>query len=400
MKGATHDVRLDARDRILFNKWRPSMIKVPVMYPSLTGNEKKYVLEALESTWIGGEGSFLTRFEKEWADVCGVKECIAVSNGTVALHMALLAMGIGQGDEVIVPALTYVATANAVRYVGAEPVFTDIDPKTWCLDPRLIEASITRRTRCIIPVHLHGHPADIDEIRKVAALYNVSILCDAAQAHMAVYKGKPVGSHGDIETFSFHVGKIFTCGEGGAITLNNSRLADWIRMVKSHGMDPSRRFFHPVVGYNYRLTNVQAAILCAQIERRQEIIAKRRHIFNRYTANLRGTPGLSFQPIADWAEPCPWVFAMTVDPSASSVSRDRLMAELRERGIECRPLYTTLNKLPQYRELSAMRGDHCPEGELLSSTGLYLPSSTDLSDELVDWISEAVRVTLGKKLID
>jgi perosamine synthetase len=367
------------------------MNRIPVMAPSLNGNEEKYVRDAISSTWISGAGAYLERFEREWAEICGTKECVTAFNGTVVLHLALLALGAGPGDEVIVPALTYVATANAVRYVGAEPVFVDVDPGTWCIDPTVIEAAITRRTKGIIPVHLLGHPADMDAIRKIADLYKFWVLCDAAQAHMATYKGKPVGSLGDLETFSFHVGKIFTCGEGGAITLNDPKLAKWLRMVRSQGMDPERQFFHPLTGFNYRMTNLQAAVLCAQIERRDEILERRRQAFKRYADNLQGTPGIYFRPVAEWAVSCPWVFAITIDKKEFGCSRDQVISALSKKGIESRPFYFPLHKLPPYRELSSSRGDKCPTAEHLSEVGMYLPSSTDILESEVDFISETLQ---------
>jgi perosamine synthetase len=366
------------------------MKKIPLMSPHLMGNEKKYILDAVDSTWIGGAGAYIDRVEREWAEICCVKECVTSANGTVALHLALLAFGAGPGDEVIVPALTYVATANAVRYVGAEPVFVDVDPDTWCIDPRKIEAAITRRTKGIMPVHLHGHPADIDPVRKLANLYKLWIICDAAQAHMATYKGKSVGSLGDIETFSFHVGKVFTCGEGGALTLNDSNLAAWLRMIRGHGMDPDRRFFHPMPAFNYRLTNMQAAVLCAQFESRDSILEQRNQVFKRYRANLAGVPGVGMQPIAPWAVPCPWFFTITIDDRLFGCSRDMIMAALADKGIESRPFYVPLHQLPHYRELAIKRGDTCPEAERLSRIGLTLPSSTALANNEIDFIVEIV----------
>lgn len=367
------------------------MYKIPLMAPSLRGNEQKYVADVIASTWIGGVGSYLERFEREWAELCGTKECVAAANGTVSLHLALLALGAGPGDEVIVPALTYVATANAVRFVGAEPVFVDIDPVTWCIDPQRIEAAITRRTKGIMPVHLHGHPADMDAISKLADLYKFWTLADSAQAHLATYKNRPVGSLADIESFSFHVGKILTCGEGGALTLNDSKMAKWLRMVRGHGMDPERRFFHPTTAYNYRLTNLQASLLCAQLERREEILQRRRHTFRRYETNLRGTPGIGFQQVAPWAVTCPWVFCITIDSQEFGQTRDQLIETLAEEGVESRRFGIPLHKLPPFREQSLARGDQCPVAEHFSETGLYLPSSTDLQDDQVDYVCEVVR---------
>ena len=367
------------------------MKHIPVMNPSLTGNEKKYIQEAVESTWIGGSGHYVDRIEREWAELCGVKECVVAANGTVAIQMALLGLGVGPGDEVIVPALTYVATANAVRYTGAEPVFVDIDPETWCMDPSLIEPAITRRTKAIIPVHLFGHPADMDEINKIAGLYNLHVMVDAAQGHLASYKNRPVGSLGDMATFSFHVGKIFTCGEGGAITLDDSKTAEWLRMIRGHGMDPERRFYHPMTAFNYRLTNMQCAVLCAQIERRSEILEKRRRWFKQYEENLTGVQGLSFRPVAEWAFLCPWVFCITINEAQFGCSRDQLIEKLASVGIESRPFYYPLHSLPPFRELSSQRNEHCPVTDRLAKEGMYLPSSTDITDDEIDFVCDSVR---------
>lgn len=372
------------------------MYRIPIMTPSLSGNEKKYITEALDSTWIGGAGSYIDRIEKEWAGLCGVNECVVTSNGTVALQLALLALGAGPGDEILVPALTYVATANAVRHVGAEPVFVDVDPETRCLDPLRIEDAITRRTKGIIPVHLFGHPVDMDRVDKIASLYKLWTLADAAQGHLAKYKGRDVGSLADISTFSFHVGKVFTCGEGGAIVLNDAKLASWMRFMRGHGMDAERRFFHPVTAFNYRLTNLQCAVLCAQLERREEIFSRRRRCFKRYTDNLQGTPGLAFQPVAEWAVTCPWVFCLTIDQSESACSRDQLIEILASQGIESRPFSIPLHTLPPFREQSRLRGDHCPVAEHLGRTGMYLPSSTDIVDDDIDLVCDVVRTAIEK----
>jgi perosamine synthetase len=289
------------------------MIKIPLASPDLTGNEEKFAVEAIRSTWISSTGPFVQRFEKEFAELCEVRAAISVCNGTVALHLALLALDVRPGDEVLVPSLTYIATANAVRYVGAEPVFVDIDPNTWCLDPNLLEANITRRTKGIIAVHLYGHPADMDAINHIAAVHGLWVVEDAAEAHLARYKGRPVGGLGHIGTFSFYGNKVFTCGEGGALTVNDPHLELRIRTLRGQGMDPQRRYYFPVTGYNFRLTNVACAILCAQLERHEQIISQRRQIFATYRELLQGIPGVGFQPVAAWSEPTPWLFCLTVD---------------------------------------------------------------------------------------
>ena len=243
----------------------PKGFEIPLANPDLKGNEANYALEAIQSGWIG-TGPFIKRFEAEFARLSGARAAVACANGTVALHLAFRAMGLAPGDEVILPSFTYVATANAVRLCGAEPVFVDVDPHTWCIDPERVEQSITLRTKGIVPVDLYGHPADLDSINRLANIYGLWVVEDAAEAALARYKQRPVGGIAQITTFSFHITKVFTSGEGGAVTMNDEKLEAFIRMICSHGMDPTRRFFFPVSGYNYRLTNISAGLLCAQIE--------------------------------------------------------------------------------------------------------------------------------------
>ena len=240
------------------------MAPIPVASADVSGNEEAYASDAIRSSWISSSGKYVTRFEEEFAAACDVEYALSCSNGTVALHLALLALGLRPGDEVIVPSLTYIATANAVRYCGAEPVFVDVDPQTWCLDPEAIESKITSRTRGIIAVHLMGHPADMDAINTHAGVHGLWVVEDCAEAHFAEYKGSPVGSLGSVGTFSFFGNKIFTCGEGGAVTLHDRQLQKRMSMLRGQGMDPQRRYYFPITGYNFRLTNVACAIaLCA-----------------------------------------------------------------------------------------------------------------------------------------
>jgi perosamine synthetase len=367
------------------------MIRIPVAIPDLGGNEEKYVCEAIRSTWISSTGPFIERFEKEFATLCGTRTAISVANGTVALHVALMALGVRPGDEVIVPSLTYIATANAVRYVGAEPVFVDVDPGTWCLDPAKIEAAITPRTRGIIPVHLYGHPADMDAINHIAAVHGLWVLEDAAEATLARYKGRPVGSLGSMATFSFFGNKIFTSGEGGAVTLNDPQLETRLRMLKGQGVDPTRRYFFPITGYNFRLTNVGCALLCAQLERREEIVQRRKKIYSAYEANLAGIPGIGFQPVAPWADLARWLFCITVSEKEFGCSRDTFMVELAEAGVDSRPFFVPLHRLPPFQQESRRRGEELPVTDRLSQVGLNLPTYTGLSEEDIRFITDTIR---------
>ena len=368
------------------------MLKIPVAMPDLSGNEEKYVVEAVRSTWISSTGPFVERFEREFAEQCGTRAAIGVCNGTVALHLALLAMDVRPGDEVLVPSLTYIATANSVRYVGAEPVFVDVDPDTWCIDPKLLEASITRRTKGIIAVHLYGHPADMDAINHIAAVHGLWVIEDAAEAHFARYKGHTVGNLARLATFSFYGNKIFTCGEGGAITVDDPHLEIRIRTLRGQGMDPQRRYYFPVTGYNFRLTNVACALLCAQLERREQIVARRREIFAAYRELLAGTPGINFQPVAAWAEPAPWLFCITVNEKEYGRSRDELMAILAEKGVETRPIFLSLHKLPPFSELSRLRGEQLPFTDEISASGINLPTFTNLTTSDLKYIAELIKV--------
>lgn len=373
------------------------LVNIPVARPDLSGNEEKYVVDAIRSSWISSTGLYVERFEREFAELNGTNGAIGLCNGTVALHLALLALDVRPGDEVLVPSLTYVATANAVRYVGAEPVFVDVDPETWCIDPKLLEASITRRTKGIIAVHLYGHPADMDAINHIAAIHGLWVVEDAAEAHLARYKGRPVGSLGRLATFSFYGNKIFTCGEGGAITLSDPQLELRIRTLRGQGVDPQRRYYFPITGYNFRLTNVACALLCAQLERREQIIGRRKKIFAAYREQLADVPGIAFQPVAAWAEPAPWLFCIIVDKEVYGHSRDELISFLSEKGVETRPFFIPLHQLPPFREESQRRRDYLPVTGKLGKSGMNLPTYSDLTDQEIELISQHIK-TFSKRV--
>jgi perosamine synthetase len=365
--------------------------RIPVAAPDLTGNEETYVLEAIRSSWISSTGEFIDRFERDFASRCDVRSAIGVCNGTVALHLALLGLDVRPGDQVLIPSLTYVATANAVRYVGAEPVFVDVDPNTWCLDPTLLEPNITPRTRGVIAVHLYGHPADMDAINHVAAIHGLWVVEDAAEAHLATYKGRSTGSLAQVGTFSFYGNKVFTSGEGGAVTVDDPRLELRLRTLRGQGVDPERRYFFPVTGYNFRMTNVAAALLCAQIERADSIFDQRRTVFDRYRAALADIPGIGFQPRADWAVPTPWLFCITVDPETYGRTRDELMTELLGRGIDTRPFFYPVHELPPFRNESKARGEELPLTRKLATNGLNLPTYGALTEAEQSEIASVIR---------
>jgi len=365
--------------------------KIPLAAADLSGSEERYVVDAMRSSWVSSTGVYIPRFEGDFAKLCGARTSVGVCNGTVALHLALLALDVRPGDEVLVPSLTFIATANACRYVGAEPVFVDVDPKTWCIDPSKIEAAVTPKTRGIIPVHLYGHPADMDSICHLAGVHGLWVVEDAAEAHLARYKGRATGGLAPLATFSFYGNKIFTCGEGGALTLSDPQLELRIRTLRGQGMDPQRRYYFPVTGYNFRMTNIQAAMLCAQLERHETILSQRRRLFVAYRECLADVPGIGFQPYASWAEPAPWLFSVVVDERVYGRSRDALAHLLAQDGIETRPFFVPLHHLPPFRGASRARQEHLPETDCLAECGLNLPTYNNLSVEDVGYIADHIR---------
>lgn len=361
---------------------------IPVAAPTLCGNEKKYVMDCLDSTWISSNGSYISRFEEEFARYCGVRHAIACCNGTVALHVLLRALSIGPGDEVIVPTLTFVATANAVTYCGATPVFVDSESYTWNIDPHLLEEKITERTKAIIVVHLYGHPCDMSPIAEIARRHNLYLIEDAAEAHGAQYRGRRVGGLGDAAVFSFFGNKIITTGEGGMITTNNSELAAKLRILKGQGMDPNRRYWFIEVGYNYRMTNVAAAIGLAQLEKIDWHLQRRQEIANWYKESLGNSDLFRFQGTQGWAVHANWMVSILIHDCTTD-RRDKIMAALHDRGIETRPVFYPLHTLPIYRHLAPPGG--LPVAEHLASQGLNLPTWAGLSREDISFISQTLR---------
>jgi perosamine synthetase len=359
---------------------------IPVAAPALDGNEKAYVLDCLESTWISSSGKYLDRFEAGFAEFCGVRHAVACSNGTTALHLALAALGVGPGDEVIVPTLTFVATANTVTYCGAQPVFVDAEPATWTIDPAAIEAKITPRTKGIIVVHLFGHPADMDPITALARRHGLFVLEDAAQAHGAEYRGRRTGSLGDIATFSFFGNKIITTGEGGMVVTNDDAVAGRMRLLRTHGMDATRRYWHPVIGYNYRMTNLTAAIGLAQLERVHWQLERRQELAAWYREELGGVGVLTCQAEQAWARHVWWMFSVLVNEGTAD--RDGVMDAMRARRIETRPIVHPLHTLPPYRE--ATLGQPFPVAEAIARAGINLPTWAGLTRAQVRGVCDAL----------
>ncbi len=360
---------------------------IPVAQPLLAGNEKRYVLDCMETGWVSSIGKYIKEFEGSFALFTRTKHAVSCCNGTVALHLALLAYGVTQGDEVIVPTLTYIATANAVSYCGARPVFVDCDPRTWNIAPRIIEQKITPRTKGIIVVHLYGHPADMDPIMEIAKKHKLFIIEDAAEAHGALYKGREVGSLGDAGTFSFFGNKIITTGEGGMVVTNNDAIAAKLRLLKGQGVDPERRYWFPVIGYNYRMTNIQAAIGLAQLENVSWHLLKRREIAALYRMYLSELADFIELPVEEeWARHSYWMFSVILKDSAK-VRRDDFADLLLKDGIETRPFFYPIHILPPYKD---SQGEF-PVATYLASRGLNLPTHVSLTGEEIEYIASRIR---------
>jgi perosamine synthetase len=363
----------------------PERRRIPVAAPALVGREREYVLDCIDSTWISSTGEYLERFEAAFAEFCGVRHAVSCCNGTVAVHLALLAHDVGPGDEVIVPTLTYVASANPIAYCGATPVFVDAEPRTWNMDPELVADAITPRTRGIVVVHLYGHPVDMDPILELAERHGLWIIEDAAEAHGARYRGRLAGSMGSLGTFSFYGNKIITSGEGGMVVCDDDRMAALVRQLHGQGQDPRRRYWFPVIGFNYRMTNIEAAIGLAQLECIDWHLARRREIAGWYREHLGNEEGIELSPNAPWAESAFWIACAVLSESRFG-TRDRVMASLADAGIETRPFFYPLHTLPMYRDASAARA--FPVAEDLARRGLNLPSSATLERADVAYVCE------------
>ncbi|HEX9341902.1 MAG TPA: DegT/DnrJ/EryC1/StrS family aminotransferase [Thermoplasmata archaeon] len=360
--------------------------------PSVGPEELKLVTEAIESGWISSRGPFLTEFESAFARYVRGREGVATTSGTTALHLAFAALRIKPGDEVIVPDFTIVACANAVLYGGATPVFADVDPITWTLDPADVERKITRRTKAIMPVHLYGHPADMDPLRRLARERGLAVVEDAAEAHGALYRGTPVGSIGTAGCFSFYSNKILTTGEGGMVVTRSKALADRARRLRDLAFaHPNRDYQHAEVAYNYRMTNVQAAIGLAQLRRIDAFVEHRRACARIYADRLDGIDGLTLPAEASWARNVYWMYTVLVPGGAAR--RARIARRLAASGVESRVSFWPLHRQPFLRAGRGARG-RFPVTDDLARRGLSLPSGNGITEAMAATAAEAMRQAL------
>lgn len=361
---------------------------IPVSKPSIGPEEIEYVMDAVKSGWISSIGSYISKFEESFAQYCGAKYGLATSNGTTALHLALLSIGMTKGDEVIIPDLTFVATANAVTYTGASPIFVDIDESTLCIDPQLIRKAVDEKVKAIIPVHLYGHPCEMDAINEIAQEHGLFVIEDAAEAHGAEYKGKRVGNLGDVAIFSFYGNKIITTGEGGMLLTNDIGIYERAKQLRDHAMSESKRYWHFAIGYNYRMTNIQAAIGLAQLERIDEITERKREIFQRYQANLGNLPGLSLNRTAGYAKNVYWAVCLKI-AGMTVETRDKFMIDLKSRGIDSRPYFYPISDFPMYSEANT------PVAHAVYQKGMILPSYENLSHSDIDFVCDSIKSIIG-----
>ena len=370
---------------------------LPVATPSIGPLEKAYVAAAVESGWVSSAGPYIRKFEQAFASYTDCSHAIATCNGTAALHLILAALRIGPGDEVIVPSLTFIATAHAVLQTGATPVFADVDAETWCIDPAAVERAMTPSTRAIIAVHLYGHPADMEALGSIARRRGVVVIEDAAEGLGAAIGGRPAGSLATAAAFSFYGNKTITTGEGGMVTTNDARLAERIEFLKDHGMHKTRRYFHTELAFNYRMTNLQAALGCAQMERIGELVEQRRRVFHWYSAKLRSVGGIRLNYERPGFRSGYWLPCVVLD-NHSEADRAAVQQELTRQEIDTRPFFVPMHLLPHLQRYKAVSRDGagCPQAAYLAERGFNIPSGVHIGPEECDRVSAELKAILRR----
>jgi len=363
---------------------------IPVCEPVIGQRELEFVTDCVKTNWISSQGKYVAEFEKKFAEYCGCKYGISATSGTTALHLAIACLNIKQKDEVIVPAFTMAAPVFAVVYSGAKPVLIDSEPETGNMDVAKIEEKITARTKGIVVVHIYGHPCDMDPILGLAEKYNLTVIEDAAEAHGAEYKGKKVGGIGHIGCFSFYANKIITTGEGGMVVTNDEGIAERVRSFKDMAHIKGKRFLHSDVGFNYRMTNVQAAIGLAQFENIDAFVGMRRNNAHIYSELLGDIKGLSLPVEMGWAKGVYWMYTLLVN-AEFGMSRDEVMESLCQKGIETRQDFIPMHLQPAFQKLGLFQGERYPVSEELSQKGFYLPSGSGLRREQIEYVCQTIR---------
>jgi perosamine synthetase len=375
---------------------------IPVNEPLLGERELDYVTECVRTGWISSAGHYIEAFEEKWAVYCGMKYGVAVSNGTTALQVAIGCLGLKPGDEVILPSFTIISCALAIVEHGGVPVLVDSDPRTWCMDVTQVEAKITNHTKAIMPVHIYGHPVDMDPLLALAAKHHLVIIEDAAEVHGAEYLSGRTGSNpywmrcggiGHISAFSFYANKLITTGEGGMVLTNNPVYAEKAQGLRNLCFRPERRFYHTELGYNYRMTNMQAALGLAQLERFDQIVAKKRWMGNAYTERLKDIPCLQLPVEEPWAHHVYWMYGLVLDEK-TGMDAVAFARKLDTMGVQTRPFFLGMHEQPVFWERGLFKGEHFPVAERIAKQGLYLPSGLALTETQLEDVCRAARKAL------
>jgi len=367
---------------------------IPVNQPLLNGREKELLAECIRTGWISSDGPFVAEFERTFSDYIGTSHGIAVCNGTAALETALFAAGVKKGDEVIMPAFTIISCALAALRLGAVPVLVDAEPDTWNMDVSQVKDRITPRTRAIMPVHIYGHPVDMDPLMAVAGKSGLVVVEDAAEVHGAEYKGRKCGSIGHISAWSFYANKIVTTGEGGMVLTSDDEMARRAASYRNLCFRPEKRFYHTELGYNFRMTNLQAAVGVAQMDRIDEFIRIKRHLGEYYRERLSKITGIKCQVEKPWAKMVYWMYCIELS-GESGIDADTMMKKLEKKGIGTRPFFRGLHEQPALHDLGLFTGERYPVTERISKQGLYLPSGLALTEKQVDEVVAAVKDITG-----
>ncbi|HMK36119.1 MAG TPA: DegT/DnrJ/EryC1/StrS family aminotransferase [Desulfomonilaceae bacterium] len=365
---------------------------IPVCEPLLDGREMKYVQDCIETNWISSAGKYISLFEEKFSTYCDMPFGVACSNCTTGLHMAMVALGIGPGDEVIIPDFTLIVSANTVILTGAKPVLVDVNAQTWCIDPPLIEEKITPRTKAIMLVHMYGHPCDMDAVMDIARRHKLFVIEDCAQAHGAEVNGKKAGSFGDVSCFSFYGNKILTTGEGGMVLCRDANIAQRLQLLRNQGFQEPR-FVHEVMGFNYRITNIQAAIGVAQTEMVEEKIERKRWIGKTYNELLHGLADLTLPYEAPWAKNVYWMYGIVVQDGFGR-TKDELMGMLKQKGVDTRSFFCPMSMQPVFKgsdqRFPDLSGEY-PVSVDLWNRGLYLPSGLGLTRDQMEEVAAKLR---------
>ena len=377
---------------------------IPVSEPLLGDRESEYVGACLKTGWISSTGPMVEKFEQQWSRYCGRQYGVSVCNGTAALQAAVAALHVGAGDEVILPTFTIISCASAVLYAGGTPVLVDVDPRTWTMDVAQVADKITPRTRAIMVVHIYGHPVDLDPIVALAERHGLAIIEDAAEAHGAEYlsghntaapQWRRCGSFGAMSCFSFYANKLITTGEGGMVVTNDRQLAESLRSLRNLCFQPDRRFSHAELGFNFRLTSMQAALGVAQFERMDQIVARKRWIGQEYTKRLQGIAGIQLPVEESWAKSVYWMYGVVLSEDTGTDAAE-FAKKLTDHGIETRPFFLGMHEQPVFQRRELFSGERYPVAERLARQGLYLPSGTALTDEQLEYVAKTVQELLGR----